>query len=404
MTVATETGITPELAKLEQYRVTAWQPKSFSLDRSAPFRIQIQGEACEIFVQPQRGTPEGQMTHGGSFVHIAFALEEGVDLVAAGGAGVDAIEDFLSAISLVDGINFGTSELVQASRLTNDGRCETLQILDLMVGHWKSPVTDETLMFASHLVAHWDNLEKGSRLRRSARAFRRAVGENDALTAFQNAYTGLEALEPILAPIFGLTPGSERVHGECEHCKTAFVRNRTALVGVRAFVLDSHDSNTADPSRKSDWRKMNSLRNDATHGLKDYAHVLERAGESLPAVMHYLHDAVCNASHCSELVAARFRIAREEKKFAIHSIYDASSDTYGPLSTWGLENKILPGEWVEHAQYGHVPQFSWLGDGRERPNGGWRPLVFLGADTRNATMDDFVRISIESDGLDAAAE
>lgn len=395
------TAIAPESLLVDCYRVTAWQPKSFSLERNTPLRICIQGEVCEIFVQPENDTHEGQMTHGGSFIHVEFNLQNGLDLVAVGSAGVDAIEDFLSAISLIDGVNFGESELVQVSRITSEGRCETLQILDLLVGHWRLPITNDSLSRANHLVAHWDNLEKGHRLRRAARAFRRAVGENDALTAFQTAYTGLESLEPILAPHFGLTPGSEQVHGECEHCKTAFVRNRTALVGVRAFVLDSLDQVNADPQRKYDWKGMNSLRNDATHGLKDYVDALSRARETLPAAMHYLHDAVCNASHASDLVAAEFQLARKEKKFAIHSIFDATPDTFGPLSSWGLENQIMPGEWVEHATHGHVPQFRWRGDGRERPNGGWRPLIFVGADIRNATMENFTVVSIErDDGLD----
>jgi hypothetical protein len=53
-------------------------------------------------------------------------------------------------------------------------------------------------------------------LRRAARLYRDAIGNFDDTSAFQEAYIGLEAMEPPLAKMVGLNPGTEEIQGECE--------------------------------------------------------------------------------------------------------------------------------------------------------------------------------------------
>ncbi|WP_027530108.1 hypothetical protein [Bradyrhizobium sp. WSM3983] len=47
------------------------------------------------------------------------------------------------------------------------------------------------------------------------------------------------------------------------------MRNRTTLVGPRAFTHGTVDIAKADPDRKADWKLLNKLRNDLTHCLAD---------------------------------------------------------------------------------------------------------------------------------------
>jgi hypothetical protein len=60
--------------------------------------------------------------------------------------------------------------------------------------------------------------------------------EDDDVSSFQQAYMGLEALEPALAEQIGVTSGSEETKGNCEACGAEFTRRRTVLNGVRVFI------------------------------------------------------------------------------------------------------------------------------------------------------------------------
>lgn len=80
--------------------------------------------------------------------------------------------------------------------------------------------------------------------------------------------------------------GTEQIKGSCEKRGHEYVRNRTTLVGVRAFVNGAVDTEKADPDRKADWKLLNKLRNDLTHGLVDENDLGERPQRGLTAAMH----------------------------------------------------------------------------------------------------------------------
>jgi len=76
-------------------------------------------------------------------------------------------------------------------------------------------------------------------------------------------------MEPPLAKLAGRTPSAEEVSGSCEKCGNEYVRKKTTLVRVRAFVHGDVVLENADDGRKSDWKLLNTLRNQLMHGLID---------------------------------------------------------------------------------------------------------------------------------------
>jgi hypothetical protein len=192
-------------------------------------------------------------------------------LLVAASKGFELIEDFVSAITVVSGTTFAPCELVQVARLKEGGKhnCEFVQFLPLSNRHWHQELSDENVQSARKLLAHWDDLDNGHRMRRAARRYRSAAGAVDPVSAFQEAYIGLEAMEPPLAAMAGLIPGVEEISGECDNCGHQYVRKRTTLVGVRALVHRNLDLDKADEEHKNDWKMINSLRNELTHGLVD---------------------------------------------------------------------------------------------------------------------------------------
>jgi hypothetical protein len=202
-------------------------------------------------------------------------IAQKLGLLAAARDGFELIEDFLSAITLVSGTTFGLSTLVQVARLRSvkKSNCEFLLFPKLSENQWPEVISEPMIKSARGLLAHWDGLETGKRLRRAARRYRNAAGTLDDIAAFQEAYVGLEALEPPLASMAGLTPGAEEVKGFCEHCGGQFTRRRTSLVGVRAFVLGDLDANKANEQRRAEWSLINKLRNELLHGLVDRSRI-----------------------------------------------------------------------------------------------------------------------------------
>jgi hypothetical protein len=278
-------------------------------------------------------------------------------LVAAR-VGFELIEDFLSSIVVVTGLTFPASTLTLVLRHQDKTgqNCEFLQFLQLPLNHWPRPLDRQAFSAAKQLLAHWDGLETGHRLRRAARQYRDAIGNFDDTAAFQGAYIGLEAMEPPLASIAGLTAGKEEVKGQCDHCKTEFTRYKTMLVGVRAFVLDEVDPKKAQAPRKADWKLMNTLRNELMHGLVDENDIGERANHGLVAALHYLHDAICICSHAKELAHDKYQLARGGIRYAINGRCSLSS--LPPLEKFTELIETSSIQWVTHATQGFVPQMS----------------------------------------------
>lgn len=347
------------IAKKATYRILARQPLSVEISADLLIeRLSIQGVACSITIRPEHTEPARQRELGGSILAVEFEGEQDVDLMVAARYGYELIEDFLSAITVVSGLTFRPSIILQVARLgsAKKSNCEFLQFLDLHANHWHEPISGQMIGATRHLLAHWDGLESGKRLRRAARRYRDAAGTFDDVAAFQEAYIGLEAMEPPLAKMAGLTPGTEEIKGACEHCGGQFTRKRTSLVGVRAFVLGDLNADNADEKRNADWKLVNKLRNDLMHGLVDEAALKQRPHDALIASMHYLHNAISICSHAPQLASEKYRLARGGIRYVLVGSYTVSS--WPELTQWTEVMETSSFRWVPHATYGHVPEMN----------------------------------------------
>lgn len=318
--------------------------------------LSIQGIACNIVIRPAHAEPEKQRETGGSLLAVEFHGPSDADLLDMARIGFELVEDFLSAIALVTGMPLRQSTLALVSRqleANTQRNCEFLQFLEVPVNHWPRPISAEALASVKHLVAHWDGLEKGKRMRRGARQYRDAIGNLDDAGAFQEAYIGLEAMEPPLAKMAGLTPGTEETTGECAQCHATFVRKKTTLVGVRSFVLGEKDPAKGTGQRKGDWKTMNELRNNLMHGLIDSQEYGKSVHEGVVSAMHYLHDAICICSHAPELSLEKYQLPRGGTLYAIHGRYTAAS--MPPLKNFAEPIETSAIRWVSHAM-GFVPE------------------------------------------------
>jgi hypothetical protein len=379
------------------YRILAKQALSLEVGDGGVESFSIQGMECRIAVKPSNDDPAKQRELGGSTIAVEFRAPTTGDLLLSGRAGMELIEDFLSAITVVSNTTFAPCELMQVARLDAGRRhnCEFMQMLPLPLNHWHERISGAKLRSARILLAHWDGLEGGKRLRRAARNYRSAAGTVDDVTAFQEAYIGLEIMEKPLAANAGFEKhGTEQVKGSCEKCGHEYVRNRTALVGVRAFVAGGVDLDKADESRVSDWKRINKLRNDLMHGLVDEGDLGDRPSRSLLASMHYLHHAICTCSHAPDLTSQEYRLPRGGAQFVMLGRY--STRTWPPLTNWQpiVETKSPMFEWVPHDRYELVPELSFRNDGVKDLRVG---VGRLSQPLSNAAMTDIGRVHTERD-------
>lgn len=376
------------------YRVLGYQPLSVEVVAHTLKGVSIQRTTCDISIRSAQSETAVQLQAGGSILAIEFEAEPNYDLVAAARRGLSLLEDFLSAIALVNGSTFQTTEPLQVARLGAEraDECEFLMFKRLPLRHWRKPITQQTVAMAKHLLAHWDGLESGHRLRRAALQYREAIGNMDDTAAFQEAYIGLESMEPPLAKLAGLTPGTEEVKGFCESCGHQFIRKRTSLVGVRAFVLDSIDSESAEGGRKADWKLINSLRNDLMHSLADPEKLADRPHKALLAAMHYLHASICVASHAADLATERYLLARGGPLYLVGGNYKTAS--WPTLHEWGPVIEISDITWVPHKEFRFVPQMNFKNEGLKDLEIG---IAVLGDPFSFATMDSIQKTRFERD-------
>jgi hypothetical protein len=245
-----------------------------------------------------------------------------------------------------------------AGRTARRSRGAELRICDLhaiAAKHWHEIISDDKLKPVRGLLAHWDGRESGHRLRRAARLYRTAAGNPDEITAFQETCIELEVLEKPLASMAGFAKqGTEQVKGKCEKCGHEFTRNKTTLVGARALVHGSVDLDAADSDRKADWKLLNKLRNDLTHGLVDENELGEKPHHGLTAAMHYLHHAICTCSHAPSLTNSRYVCARGGIDYVLVGRYHVAE--WPSLAEWGQVVDTSTFAWVEHATHGLVPE------------------------------------------------
>ena len=383
-----------ESKRCATFRVLAYQPLSVGIEPQDLGAFSIQRTSCRIAVRARHDGRPAQLASGGSDIAIEFQGDSHEDLIAAARRGLALIEDFLSAISVVSGVTFANSELIQVA-CTGGHRadsCEFLIFKELPLNHWAPPITGANIATARDLLAHWDGLTDGHRLRRAALQYREAIGNRDDSSAFQEAYIGLETMEPPLARMANLTPGTEEVKGACDACGVEFTRKRTTLVGVRAFVLAELDPKCAEAGRTADWKLINGLRNDLMHGLADSTKVGRRAHGGLLACMAHLHHAICTASHAHELVTDKFHLARGGPTYVLSGIYAAA--TWPILENWGP--LILTGQfsWVQHERFGFVPQLALISNGLSDLQ---MAVMKLAEPLSFATIDSLRHVNIERD-------
>lgn len=342
------------------FRVLVRQALSLDVSGGGIQELEIQGVDCQIAIGSSQSDMAKRKELGGSMIAIEFQSHPDLDLFDAARAGFELVEDFLSAITVVSGTTFAPSELVQVARFDDaDGQnCEFMIFLPLPLKHWHERISDEKLKSVRNLLAHWDGLESGHRLRRAARNYRSAAGTVDDISAFQQAYIGLEVLEKPLATMAGFEKhGTEQTKGKCEKCGHEYIRNRTTLVGVRAFVHGDVDLASADPGRKADWKGMNTLRNDLAHGLVNEDELGDKPLRGLISAMHYLHDAICFCSHARDLTSNRYRLARGGLEYVLVGRYRVAE--WPSLADWGQVVDTSTFTWVEHATHGWVPQMTF---------------------------------------------
>lgn len=340
--------------KMATFRVLTQQPLSVKLAPQKLNEMKIQGVNCQLSIRSSHEEKDLQLKSGGTLLAIEFDDNFSADLIVTARKGLALLEDFLSALAVVTGSTFQTSELLQVVRLAKTEPNEFIIFQKLPIKHWAKEISIEDVRKAQHLIAHWDGLESGNRLRRAALQYRGAIGTIDDAMAFQEAYIGLECMEPPLAKLIGLTPGTEEVKGQCVSCGFEFIRKKTALVGVRSFILDDLEPNKAEEGRQSDWKLINRLRNDLMHGLVDPEKLADRPNKGLTSCMHHLHSAICHASHSDDLVENNYRLARGGPTYILCGSY--KEEHLPELDEWGYVIELEDFTWVPHAEYGFVPQ------------------------------------------------
>jgi hypothetical protein len=337
-------------------RLLAWQPLSLTLADPKPFDVSLHQIGCRVALRPAEQEELAQRTLGGSFISLDFYLPTTTDLLVGVNKGMELLEDFLSAVALVEGAMLRAVEPIQMARADHPPRKYMfIRFLPLLNNHWDRPISQTTVNHARRLVAHWNGLDTGIRLRRAARHFRQAIGTPDDLTAFQYAYMGLEAMEKPLAQSMNIPPGVEESQGACANCGETYTWRRTVLAGVRAYVHGDVHPATASVQRKKEWKELSGLRQDLFHGLVDASVLESRAQAMLPAGMHYLHDAICCESHAHDLESPGFRLARRAHQLIM--IGHFAADDLGPLESWAPLLGTQEMKWVPHDRYRFVPEF-----------------------------------------------
>lgn len=349
-----------------RYRVLAEQSYSVLLESPAPFQVTIGGYPCTVFIKPAHLDPSRQRAQGGALVHLEFTSDEG-DILRAAALGTRLIEDVSAGLAVVTGVPFGGVRFIQFLNLTDPDRTPFLFAVTPYHFHSDKPINDAQLSCLRGMLAHWDGLPRGGRLRRAANLYRRALQQQDDLSAFQYSYMGLEALEPVLAEQQGVTAGVEESKGRCRKCGEGFVKRTTVLNGVRAYIRGETSSEPTSPNREREWKLINDLRQKLVHSLEDLEDLYSGARSILPAIAHFLHDAICCLSHEHNLESPEFSLPRGARQV----VFEGTAEPAIPdsLEECRLVVAFQELRWAVHREHGYVPELRFLNN---------RPGVDLG--------------------------
>ena len=342
---------------LRRYRVLAEQTHSVSLEPSASFRVTVAGYDCAVFLKPARSDPSEQRTHGVGFVHLEFTSAT-KDLVRAASLGKSLIETVLAGLGVITDVPFGLANLVQVLDVTTTKKTRFLFAITPEYRHCDEPITENQLRSLQRMLAHWDGLEKGARIRRAASLYRRALQETqDDLAAFQYGYMGLEALEPVLAEQQGVSSGFEISKGECEHCGVEYEKRRTVLNGVRAYITRPEHHNGKE-ARDREWKVVNELRHDLFHSRRDLQALSSKALDALPAVLHFLHDAICCVSHAHDLEVPSYQVPRNRSRLVFVGNSEPGIDDLIEECQPVVDSpKVV---WIRHPEHQWLPEVHFV--------------------------------------------
>jgi hypothetical protein len=343
-----------------KYRVLTRQAHSVGLQDPLSFPITVGQYDCKVFFKPSRDDPSLQRELGGAGIQVEFEASE-TDLVRAAALGVSLIEDVLAGLSVVTGVPFGDVALVHLVDITLKAQTPFLFLLTPHHAHSDEPVSALSIKHLQSMLAHWDHLPKGGRVRRAARLYWRMLREKDDTVSFQEAYMGLEALEPPLAELLDVPSGSEEVTGKCDSCGVEYTRKRTVLNGVRAYIRGAkHPDPASSAEREKEWKQINKLRQDIFHSLEDVGKIRAKSYDVLVAAAHHLHDAICCLSHTHDLESQTYRMRRGATQLLLKGTVEPGiQDTLEECrSVLTLKEK----GWDPHPEHGFVPLFNIVHD------------------------------------------
>lgn len=377
---------------IRKYRVLTHQTHSVGLQHPLSIPITVGQYHCKVFFKPSYDDPTLQRELGGADIQIEFQASE-TDLVRAAALGISLIEDVLAGLSVVTGVPFGAVSLVHMVDITLQVSTPFLFLLTPRHSHTEEAVPASSITHLHSMLAHWNHLPKGGRLRRAARLYWRMLREEDDIVSFQEAYMGLEALEPLLADQIGVTAGAEETTGECDACGVKYVRRRTVLNGVRAYIRGAkHPDPAFGAEREKEWKQINALRQDLFHSLADNYKIRSKSYNVLVSAAHYLHNAICCLSHTHDLESPTYRMRRGAKhvllKGAAQPGIQDMLEECRPILT------LKETGWDPHPQHGFVPRFNIVHDRENTDIGGY--WYWLRKPLDLATEADLDRANFES--------
>jgi hypothetical protein len=347
----------PKHLSFRRYRVLSEQGHSVILERQTAFRVRVGEYQCSVFFRPSNADPSRQRILGGTIIHLEFESKER-DIVRAASLGVQLTEDVLAGLALITGVHFGGVKFIQLVDATLADQTPFLLSLTPHHRHTDEQITSSDLTQLQGVLAHCDYLPNGGRLRRAAALYRRGIQQEDDVSAFQFFFMGLEALEPALAEQLGVNSGFEEITGKCVKCGAEYLRRRTVLNAVRAYIRGAQHSQASIPQREAEWKAINTLRHNQFHSLEDLEKLQSDARDIVPAAAHFLHDSLCCLSHAHSLESPTFKMLKGAKQLLLKGTAEPGiDDTLEKCRT-----VVDLGElgWDAHPDYGFVPRMNIL--------------------------------------------
>lgn len=326
------------------------QPLAFPVKHNKPFRVNPPQERPIAQFRQENSDAVTRQAAGETQLALEFNSNS-KDLIQAAHFGLELADNIFSALSLSLGAPIKPCKPVYIEEAEDTENVRIAGFFGIEARAWHEPIDDSEIALIQRAFRHWETLNSGDRFRRAVRRYRQALGREDALDAFQEAYMGLESIEKPIALELGVPVGHELVEGKCESCGVTFQRKRTVLSGIRAYMCgnpDRENPKSIATERLEDWKKLSRLRTDIVHGLEEISELQARAHDARPAVLHYLHDAACHLIHAHELESDSYSLTMN----LLSSIVAMGTTTEGrpttTLDSWNPLIEITIGGWSQY--------------------------------------------------------